>query len=156
MAYAHQGEWIPSDERLLHAAAPTTGDVFTIQETLDVAASARLLRDMKLHYLLVTDHGEPPGQNLIGVLTEGDIVAAVAREADPRSVRAGDVMTRLVSPVPMERALAALPERRPRNVIRIDTQYAHLHGLLASVDAIQRTVERLRNAALQLRNKSAL
>ena len=81
MSHARQNEWTPDNEG---PAVPTATDVFAIHEQLDIAAAARLLRDMKLHYLLVADHGSSSRANLIGVLTEGDIVAVVAREADPR------------------------------------------------------------------------
>jgi len=155
MSHAHRNEWIRS-KGPPHTPAPTPNDVFSILESLDVATAARLLRDMKLHYLLVTDRNTPSLRNLIGVLTEGDIVAAVAREADPRSVRVEDVMTRLAAPVPMERALAVLPEPPPpRNVVCINTPYAYLGGLVAPLVAVQRILDRLRNVAAQMRRPSS-
>ena len=124
----------------------------TITEELDVAAASRLLRDRGIRYALVTDHA---GCELLGVLTERDIVVTVvAREADPRMLRVGDVMTRLATPVPVERIVSALPElSRNGRLNVVDTQSQDLAGLLASLDIPRRVIERLGEISAQTYGK---
>lgn len=155
MSCTRRDNWISMYEQTLQDEPTVPNDVLAIGEEADIALAARLMREKERHYLLVTDNSVANDQNVIGVLTEGDIVTGVvAREADPRSVRVADVMRRLVSPVPMARVLALLPEKAPHNVIRIKTQYSYLHAALASRYAVQRMLRRLRDVAHQLRGES--
>jgi CBS domain-containing protein len=63
---------------------PITMDVNTV-----VSAVARQMRDAVISDVIVTD-----GDQVRGIVTERDIlVRAVAEDADPRAVRAADVLT---------------------------------------------------------------
>jgi CBS domain-containing protein len=71
-------------------------NVVTVRETDELTRAAQLMREKHIGYLVVakpslTDATLTP----VGVITDRDIVVAVvAREADPRSLKVGDVMTR--------------------------------------------------------------
>lgn len=68
----------------------------TIRPYEELNAAARLMRERHVGYLVVTEAVLGDGeQRPVGVLTDRDIVVKVlAREADPRTLRVGDVMTR--------------------------------------------------------------
>jgi CBS domain-containing protein len=69
--------------------------VVMVKANDDLAAAARLMREHHIGYLVVVEPSlEEAGFTPIGVLTDRDIVVSVvAREADPRMLRVGDVMT---------------------------------------------------------------
>lgn len=73
-----------------------TRDVVTVPEAEDLMAATQLMRKEHIGYLVVVEPGSGDGAELpIGVLTDRDIVIrVVAREAEVRSLRVGDVMTR--------------------------------------------------------------
>jgi CBS domain-containing protein len=82
-------------ESLSSAASVCRHDVISIHEDLDAASAARLMRDRHLTCLVVTDPQSRSVHHVVGILSDFDVVSAVvAREADPRSLRAGDLMTR--------------------------------------------------------------
>jgi CBS domain-containing protein len=71
-------------------------NIVTIRPFEELVAAARLMRERHVGYLVVVEplFGDG-GQRPVGVLTDRDIVVKVlAREADPRTMRVGDVMTR--------------------------------------------------------------
>jgi CBS domain-containing protein len=93
----------------------------------------------------------------IGVLTDRDIVVAVvAREADPRKLTVGDVMT--PNPVVLELGdtlAAAMAEMRRAGVRRlpvIDTE-GELVGLLSLDDVLEVLAGELQNIAGAMRNE---
>jgi CBS domain-containing protein len=68
--------------------------VVTVSTTADVAEMARTMRDEHVGFLVVVAEGDPTRRPL-GVVTDRDIVLQVcAREVDPHSVTAADVMSR--------------------------------------------------------------
>jgi CBS domain-containing protein len=69
--------------------------VVMVKRSDDLAAAARLMREHHIGYLVVVEPSlEEAGFTPVGVLTDRDIVVSVvAREADPRMLRVGDVMT---------------------------------------------------------------
>lgn len=71
-------------------------EVITVTADQTVAAAARLMREKHVGLLVVVDTGEAkPDLKPVGVLTDRDIVTAVvARDADARALRVGDIMTR--------------------------------------------------------------
>lgn len=71
-------------------------DVVTTDAEQTVAAAARLMREKHVGMLVVVEAGEAkPDLMPIGVLTDRDIVTAVvATDADARTLKVGDVMTR--------------------------------------------------------------
>lgn len=67
--------------------------VVTVASTADVVETARLMRDEHVGFLVVQKEGDPQ-RTPLGVVTDRDIVLQViAREIDPRSVTAADIMT---------------------------------------------------------------
>lgn len=71
-------------------------EVITITADQSVAAAARLMREKHVGLLVIVEAGEvKPDLKPVGVLTDRDIVTAVvAREADARALKVGDIMTR--------------------------------------------------------------
>lgn len=71
-------------------------EVVTMTTDQSVAAAARLMREKHVGLLVVVEDGEvKPDVVPIGVLTDRDIVTAViAKDADARVLKVGDVMTR--------------------------------------------------------------
>src|ERR1700761_3940929 len=71
-------------------------EVVTIPASAGLSAAARVMRQEHVGYLVVVEPMPEEGQRkVVGVLTDRDIViAVVAREADPRTLTVGDVMTR--------------------------------------------------------------
>lgn len=71
-------------------------EVITITADQTVAAAAHLMREKHVGLLVVVDCGEvKPDLKPVGVLTDRDIVTAViAKDADARALKVGDVMTR--------------------------------------------------------------
>lgn len=71
-------------------------EVITITADQSVAAAARVMREKHVGLLVIVEAGEvKPDLKPVGVLTDRDIVTAVvAREADARALKVGDIMTR--------------------------------------------------------------
>jgi CBS domain-containing protein len=68
--------------------------VITVDSTADIVEVAKTMRDAHVGFLIVTEEGDPKRVPL-GVITDRDIVLQVcAREVDPHSVTAADVMSR--------------------------------------------------------------
>lgn len=68
-------------------------DVTCVAGTADIVDAARLMREKHVGFLVVHEEGDPLWRPL-GVLTDRDIVLQVtARDVDPHSVTAADVMT---------------------------------------------------------------
>ena len=71
-------------------------DVVTTSAREELTSAAHSMRDKHIGYLVVTEFDiGAQKERPVGVLTDRDIVVAVvARETDPRSLRVEDVMTR--------------------------------------------------------------
>lgn len=71
-------------------------NVVTVREVDELTRAAQLMREKHIGYLVVVKPNILDGTSTpVGVITDRDIVVAVvAREADPRSLKVGDVMTR--------------------------------------------------------------
>lgn len=68
--------------------------VVAIKDQADAAEAAKLMREEHVGFLVVYRDGDEL-QKPLGVLTDRDLVLGVmARDVDPHSVTAGDVMTR--------------------------------------------------------------
>ena len=66
----------------------------TIRKAEGLDRAAELMRDQHVGYLVVVQPHVSGGLEVIGVLTDRDIVVSVvARQADPRALTVGDVMT---------------------------------------------------------------
>jgi signal-transduction protein with cAMP-binding, CBS, and nucleotidyltransferase domain len=70
----------------------------TVHRSDDLTCAAQLMREKHIGYLVVVDSdAADQSPRPVGVLTDRDIViAVVAREADPRELRVGDIMTQLM------------------------------------------------------------
>ncbi|MBW4051792.1 MAG: CBS domain-containing protein [Proteobacteria bacterium] len=70
-------------------------NVITVREADELTLAARLMREKHIGYLIVVKPSLNGTASPVGVITDRDIVVAVvAKEADPRSLKVGDVMTR--------------------------------------------------------------
>lgn len=71
-------------------------EVITVTADQTVTSAAHLMREKHVGLLVVVDGGEvEPDLKPVGVLTDRDIVTAVvAKDADARALKVGDIMTR--------------------------------------------------------------
>lgn len=71
-------------------------NVVTVREADELTRAARLMREKHIGYLVVVKPSLIDGTSTpVGVITDRDIVVAVvAKDADPRTLKVGDVMTR--------------------------------------------------------------
>jgi len=70
-----------------------THRVITVDQGIDVAAAASVMRENHIGYLIVTD-AKSGAAAPVGVLTDRDIVVKVlAKDVDAHSLTVGDVMT---------------------------------------------------------------
>lgn len=149
---------VPPASPPLDAGGMCQPHVIAIQESDPVTAAARLMREQHVGYLVVT---EPPTEvgtrKVIGVLTDRDIVVAVvAREVDPRSLRVGDVMTR--SPLlvgeghSIDTVLRFMRDVGVRRVPVVGKQ-GELVGVLSLDDVLERMAEQLMNIAGSIRSE---
>jgi CBS domain-containing protein len=127
-------------------------NVVSIEPTKDVVDAARLMREEHIGFLIVTEPGATPaGRKVVGVLTDRDLVVAViAREANPRSLSVGDVMTRnpllVAEDCPLDAALGLMREAGVRRV-PIVGQGGELCGVLSIDDVLERLARQLTNIA---------
>jgi CBS domain-containing protein len=134
-------------------------NVITIREFEDLATAARLMREKHIGYLVVVTPEITSGGSLkpIGVLTDRDIViTVVAREADPRALRVGDVMTR--EPVVTNESDSfeqALQRMRSIGVRRLPVvgPLGELVGILSLDDIIEWLAGALQNVQGSIRNE---
>ena len=117
--------------------AATAGDLCTRQvvvvpPSLSVDEAARLMRERHVGCLVVVEQGDG-GRLPTGILTDRDIVlAVVARDADAKTLRVGDVMTATVATVRESDTLYdVLSTMRSRGVRRVPVTGAH--GVLAGI-----------------------
>ena len=132
-------------------------NVVTIAPGQDLAAAARLMREKHVGYLVVAEETSDGRSKVSGVLTDRDIVVAVvAREVDPRSLRVGDVMTRnpLLADVhsSVEATLRHMRDVGVRRVPVVD-ENGSLAGVLSLDDVIDHITEQLSNIAGSIRNE---
>ena len=131
--------------------------VISIEPDLDILAAARLMREKHVGFLIVTESGAEAIAKVVGVLTDRDIVVAVvAREAEPRSLKVGDVMTRNPLIVAEDCSLdAALSFMRDAGVRRVPVVGPHgeLKGVLSVDDVLERMAQQLTNIAGSFRSE---
>jgi len=123
--------------------------VVTILEFDELSTAARLMRERHVGYLVVVDP-LPLDAKLkpVGVLTDRDIVVGVlARDADIRTLRVGDVMTRQPVVIDEEQSVGfALKEMRRIGVRRVPIvggSAGHLVGVLSLDDVIEALAKEL-------------
>jgi CBS domain-containing protein len=106
---------------------------------LSVDEAARLMRERHVGCIVVVEQGDG-GRLPIGILTDRDIVmAVVAKDADAKTLRAGDVMTATVASVRESDTLYdVLSTMRSRGVRRVPVTGPHgtLAGILTLDDVL--------------------
>ena len=117
--------------------AATAGDLCTRQvvvapPSLSVDEAARVMRERHVGCIVVVEQGDG-GRLPIGILTDRDVVlAVVAKDADAKTLRIGDVMTAAVASVRETDTLYdVLSIMRSRGVRRVPVTGPH--GVLAGI-----------------------
>lgn len=133
-------------------------NVVTVREFDELAASAQLMREHHIGYLVVV---EPDVANRtvlpVGVLTDRDIVVGViAQGTDPRTLRVGDVMKR--KPILAEEDSSvsdALRHMREIGVRRLPVVgvMGQLVGVLSLDDVLDAFAEQLMDVARSIRHE---
>lgn len=135
--------------------------VVTVGPSDDLTVAARLMREQHVGYLVVVEP-VPAEHKLrpVGVLTDRDIVVAVvARDANPRELRVGEVMT--ASPalaVDHDGVSVALREMRRNGVRRLPVVDArgHLVGVLSLDDVLESLAVELQDVVGSMRNEQRI
>lgn len=127
-------------------------DVVTVRPTDDLSLAARLMRDKHIGYLVVVEPALKEGTfKPVGVLTDRDIVVTVvAREADPRSLRVEDVMTRQPAVIGEEDSVATTLQQMRRIGIRripVVGSLGQLIGVLSLDDVLDALTAQLHDVA---------
>lgn len=135
-----------------------TRNVVTVPEFEELMAVAQLMRKKHIGYLVVAEPSVADGTvKPVGVITDRDIVVRVlAREADVRSLRVGDVMTRQpVLTTEDSSVSAALHYMREIGVRRLPVVDAlgRLSGVLSLDDVLDALAEELMDVASSIRHE---
>jgi CBS domain-containing protein len=115
--------------------------VITVRRSDEVVRAAQLMRSKHVGYLVVVEPENAGPLRPVGVLTDRDIVVAVvAREVDPRTLRVADIMT--TEPVTVgenDSVDEALRKMRQFGVRRLPVvnQRGELVGVVAADDALK-------------------
>jgi CBS domain-containing protein len=133
--------------------------VITVRELDDLTATARLMRAEHSGYVIVVEP-DPAAHNAVtpvGVLTDRDIiVSVVAREADPRALRVGDVMTRQPVLVQEGSSIASAAREMRRTGVRrlpVVDLAGHLVGVLSLDNVLDALAAELLDVAGSIRNE---
>jgi CBS domain-containing protein len=136
-------------------------NVVTVRPFDDLTAAAQLMRERHVGYLIVVEpHISDGSMTPVGVLTDRDIVVSVvAREADGRTLRVEDVMTR--QPVvanesdPVSTALEAMRRIGVRRLPVVGNR-GELTGILSLDDIIDTLAGDLQHVAASIRNEQRI
>ena len=123
--------------------------VVTAQRATPLTDAARLMREHHVGSLVVVDESGK-GRVPVGVVTDRDIVVAVvAREVDPRTLTAGEVMTTDLATVraddPVEVALRLMRRRGIRRV-PVVSDAGMLTGIVTLDDVLEKVADQLSDA----------
>jgi CBS domain-containing protein len=133
-------------------------NVIAIHPGEDIASAARVMREKHVGYLIVTEPAAESGANkVVGVLSDRDIVVAVvARDVDPRSLKVGDVMTRnpllVAEDNSLDAVLSFMGDAGVRRVPVVGPR-GELLGVLSLDDVLQRMAQQLTNIAASIRRE---
>lgn len=101
---------------MLKAKDIMTSDVVTIQPSALVSEAIGLMRQKKIHAIVVKSR---PPEKAYGIVTEADIAyKVVARDSDPKALTVGDIMTKP--------CITVNPEMTVENVARLFANN-HIH-----------------------------
>ncbi len=128
----------------------------TVRRSDELVQAAQLMRARHIGYLVVVD-SEESVERPVGVLTDRDIVVTVvAREADPRSLCVGDVMT----PQPVVVSEAESLEKGLREMRRVGARRlpvvgtrGELVGIVSLDDVLDVVAGQLQDIAGSIRNE---
>lgn len=131
-------------------------NVVTVPESEELTAAARLMREHHIGYLVVVEPLSRGGSfRPVGVLSDRDMVVTVlAKGADPRQLRVGDVMTRGPVVVSENQPVTfAVSEMRRIGVRRLPVVGAagELAGILSLDDVLDALAEQLLGVAGSIR-----
>jgi CBS domain-containing protein len=137
------------------------GSAVTVGRADELVEAAQLMREKHIGYLVVVASDAIDGlQRPVGVLTDRDIViAVVAREADPRTLRVGDVMTQpLVSALESDPLEKSVQQMRRMGLRRLPVvgRRGELLGVLSLDDVIEALSSELQNIAGAIRNERVI
>jgi CBS domain-containing protein len=120
--------------------------VAVTQRTTPLTVAARLMREHHVGSLVVVDD-TGKGRVPVGILTDRDIVVAVvAREIDPRTLTAGEVMSGELATVrPVDSAVDAFQLMRRRGIRRVPvvSEGGTLVGIVTTDDLLAAVAEQL-------------
>lgn len=127
------------------------GDVISIEPTADLATAAKLLAKHRIGAVVIRG----PGDHLAGILSERDIVRAMAEHgADALSVPVGQVMTRNVATCGEDDSCASLMERMTEGKFRhlpVVTK-GKLVGIISIGDVVKQRVDEIERDAEAMRD----
>lgn len=127
------------------------GDIVSIEPTADLAAAARLLNARRIGAVVIRG----AGARLAGILSERDIVRAVAEQgADALSISVGQAMTRKVTTCGENDSIADIMERMTAGKFRHMPvlRDGELIGLVSIGDVVKQRVEECERDADALRD----
>lgn len=136
-------------------------EAITISAAETVTAAARVMRERHVGFLIVIENPAPNGDRKVsGVLTDRDIVTTVlAKEADARTLKVGDIMTRnplLISEsYPLQAALRHMRDTAVRRVPVIGAR-DQLVGVLSMDDVLQALASEISDLVQAIRNQQRL
>ena len=133
-------------------------NVVTVHEADELTLAAQLMREKHIGYLVVVKPNIADGTvTPVGVLTDRDIVVAVvAMETNPRSLKVGDVMTRQPAVVDEGSSLStALQLMRQIGVRRLPIigHAGMLVGVLSLDDVLDALAGELMDIAVSIRHE---
>ena len=127
------------------------GDIISIEPTANLAAAARLLSTHRIGVVLIRG----AGGRLAGILSERDIVRAVAEQgADALAISVGQAMTRKVTTCGENDSIADIMERMTAGKFRHMPvlRDGELIGLVSIGDVVKQRVEEVERDADALRD----
>jgi CBS domain-containing protein len=131
--------------------------VITVRETDELRQAAQLMREKHVGYLVVVEPAFREGSfTACGVITDRDmVVSVIAKDADPKLLTVGDVMTRNPIAVDKDDSIAdALQEMRRLGVRRIPvvSEHGELVGILSLDDVLTAIAAELESVAGAVRS----
>ncbi len=133
-------------------------DVVSVDAAEGLSQAARLMRQKHVGFLVVVESSASSADlKVVGVLTDRDIVTAViAKEADARSFRVGDVMTRnpllADASASLESTLRTMREVGVRRVPVVGARN-ELVGVLSVDDVLDLLAEQLGSVTAAIRSE---
>jgi CBS domain-containing protein len=133
-----------------------TRRIITVEVSVDIAAAAEVMRENKIGYLIVTNKANG-NRTPAGVITDRDIVVKIlAKDVNPHSLTAGDVMTREPLVAREDDGISeTLHRMRVLGVRRVPVVNARgqIAGVLSIDDVIDHLVSQLADVAGATRNE---